>query len=286
MTSISVITGGAGGMGRAAAEALAGRGPIVLTDVGEKAVQAAASDLGAQGATVHPFVCDVSDAASVRALAAAVARLGELGALVHTAGLSPTMASAERVIEVDLVGTAYILDAMLPLAGAGTAAVCISSQSAYMIPAFDAGLGALPGALLTGDVIERIRGNAPDLLADPGIAYGWAKRVVQDLVIAVAPAWGARGARVVSLSPGIITTPMGERELAAQPFMQSIIALTPLGRTGEPREIASVVAFLVSDAASFITGSDILVDGGSTYAVTIAASSGRLETPKSSGPGE
>jgi NAD(P)-dependent dehydrogenase (short-subunit alcohol dehydrogenase family) len=194
------------------------------------------------------------------------------------------MASAERVIEVDLVGTAYILDAMFPLAGAGTAAVCIASQSAYMIPTFDAGLGRLPDGLLTGDVVARIRANAPDLLSDPGIAYGWSKQVVLDLVVAVAPAWGARGARVVSISPGIITTPMGKQELAQQPFMQTIIDLTPLGRTGEPSEIASAVAFLTSEAASFITGTDILVDGGSTRAVQNAMGSGAVETPAASGP--
>jgi NAD(P)-dependent dehydrogenase (short-subunit alcohol dehydrogenase family) len=282
MTSISVITGGAGGMGRASAEALAGRGPILLTDVGEAAVHEAVRELGEQGATVHPFVCDVSDAGSVRDLAAEVARLGDLRAVVHTAGLSPTMAAAERVVEVDLVGTAYVLDAMLPLATTGTAAVCIASQSAYMIPAFDAGLGALPAGLLSGDVVERVREHAPALLADPGIAYAWAKQVVLDLVIAVAPAWGARGARVVSISPGIISTPMGEQELAQQPFMQSIIDLTPLGRVGAPSEIASVVAFLTSDAASFITGTDILVDGGSTRAVQNATSGGALEVPSNS----
>ncbi len=270
-------------MGRASAEALAGRGPILVTDVGEAGVQAAAHELGEQGATVHPFVCDVADRASVRALAEEVARLGELGAVVHTAGLSPTMASAERVIEVDLVGTAYVLDAMLPLARPGTAAVCIASQSAYLIPTFDGGVGALPAGLLSGDVVERIRAHAPDLLADPGIAYAWAKQVVLDLVVAVAPAWGARGARVVSISPGIISTPMGNQELAQQPFMQSIIDLTPLERVGAPSEIASVVAFLTSDAASFITGSDILVDGGSTRAVQRATSAGALGAPSNSG---
>lgn len=277
METVSVITGGAGGMGRASAEALAARGPIILTDVGEAHVHEAARELGEQGADVHPFVCDVSRADNVRALANEVDRLGRLGALVHTAGLSPTMASAERVIEVDLVGTALMLDAMLPLASAVTAAVCIASQSAYMVPAFDAGLGALPDGLLAGDVIARIRAHAPDLLADPGIAYAWAKQTVLDLVIAVAPAWGARGARVVSLSPGIISTPMGRQELAQQPFMQSIIDLTPLRRIGAPSEIASVVAFLTSDAASFVTGSDILVDGGSTRAMQRATSAGQLE---------
>jgi NAD(P)-dependent dehydrogenase (short-subunit alcohol dehydrogenase family) len=276
MASISVITGGAGGMGRASAEALASRGPLVITDVGERQAHDAASELRELGATAHPFVCDVANRSDVRALAEEIARLGDLGCVVHTAGLSPTMAAAERIIDVDLVGTAYVLDAMLPLARAGTTAVCIASQSAYLLPAFDAGLGALPEALLSGDVVDRLRECAPDLLADPGIAYGWAKKMVIDLVVAVAPAWGARGARVVSLSPGIISTPMGNAELEQQPFMPSIIALTPLGRTGAASEIASVVAFLASEAASFITGSDILVDGGSTHAVQQAIASGSL----------
>jgi NAD(P)-dependent dehydrogenase (short-subunit alcohol dehydrogenase family) len=279
MATISVITGGAGGMGRSSAEMLAARGPLLLTDVTESGLQIAARELGAQGATVHTAVCDVSDRDSVRALANEVARLGDLGGLVHTAGLSPTMASGQRVIEVDLVGTAYVLDAMLPLAGPRSAAVCIASQAAYMAAEVDAGIGGLPEGLLTGTVIDRLREHAPDLLTDPGRAYAWAKRVVVDLVVAVAPAWGACGARVVSLSPGIISTPMGEAEMREQPFMQSMVDLTPLGRVGAPSEIGQVVAFLTSDAASFITGCDILVDGGSTHAILTALKTSALGIP-------
>lgn len=265
--TVSVVTGAAGGMGVACARRLASRGPIVVSDRDAKALGAVADELRASGNDVHLAVTDVADRDSVRRLATVAAGIGPVGAIAHTAGVSPTMDDAATIITVDLLGTAYVLDAFLAYASAQTTAVCIASQSAYLIPAFDPGLGPMPGSVLRPGVIDRLRSSAPDLFVDSGIAYGWAKRQVVDLVVACAPAWGARGARVVSLSPGIIDTGMGRQELDSQPFMQTIIEKTPLGRIGTPEEIASVVEFLTSDGASFVTGVDLLVDGGSTHAL-------------------
>jgi NAD(P)-dependent dehydrogenase (short-subunit alcohol dehydrogenase family) len=267
MPTVSVVTGAAGGMGAACARRLASRGPVVISDRNVAALDVLAAELRAIGSEVHVGLTDVADRDAVRALARTAADVGPVGAVAHTAGVSPTMDDPATILTVDLLGTAYLLDAFLEYATQQTAAVCVASQSAYMIPAFDPGLGPMPDCLLQPGVVDRLRSSAPDLLADPGIAYGWAKRQVVDLVVAYAPAWGARGARVVSLSPGIIDTGMGRQELDAQPFMQTIIEKTPLGRIGTPDEIASVVEFLTSDAASFVTGVDLLVDGGSTHAV-------------------
>ena len=265
--TVSVVAGAAGGMGSACARRLASRGPLVVSDRNEAALDALAGDLRAGGCDVHTVATDVADRGAVRDLADTAARIGPIGAIAHTAGVSPTMDDPATIVRVDLLGTAYLLDAFLVHATAQTAAVCIASQSAYLVPPFDAGLGALPGALLQPDVIAKLTAAAPDVIADPGIAYGWAKRQVVNLVVACAPAWGARGARVVSLSPGIIDTGMGRQELDAQPFMRTIIENTPLRRIGTADEIASAVEFLTSDAASFVSGVDLLVDGGSTHAV-------------------
>jgi NAD(P)-dependent dehydrogenase (short-subunit alcohol dehydrogenase family) len=266
-STVSVVTGAAGGMGAACARRLAARGPVVITDRDATRLDALAGDMRAAGCDAHTVVTDVADRDEVRELAAMAAALGPVGAIAHTAGVSPTMDDPATIITVDLIGTAYVLDAFLEHATARTAAVCIASQSAYLVPPFDAGLGPFPGALLQPGVLDDLRDAAPDLFADPGIAYGWAKRQVVDLVVGCAPAWGARGARIVSLSPGIIDTGMGRQELEVQPFMQTIIDRTPLGRIGTPDEIAAAVEFLTSDAASFVTGIDLLVDGGSTHAI-------------------
>lgn len=265
--TVSVVTGAAGGMGATCARRLAPRGPVLVSDRNSTALDALAQELRADGADVHTVVTDVADRDAVRDLVGTAAGVGPIGAIAHTAGVSPTMDDPATIIRVDLLGTAYLLDAFLEHATAQTAAVCIASQSAYLVPPFDAGLGSLPDALLRSGVLDDLRDAAPDLFADPGIAYGWAKRQVVDLVVACAPAWGARGARVVSLSPGIIDTGMGRQELEVQPFMQTIIERTPLRRIGTPDEIAAAVEFLTSDAASFVTGVDLLVDGGSTHAV-------------------
>jgi NAD(P)-dependent dehydrogenase (short-subunit alcohol dehydrogenase family) len=263
-TKVAVITGGGGDMGLACARRLAARGhQLCLAEVDPARLERAAAELARAGCAVTRAICDVSDPQSVERLATTAAELGELAALVHTAGLSPTMADGRRIIAVNLVGTALLVEAFRPLAVPGSAAVLIASQAGHLArsartPQLDALLDAplQPGLL---DALARL---------DPGYlglaAYGVSKYGVLRLAVRESVAWGARGARIVSLSPGIIDTGMGRQEYAAQPLMKTIVERTPLGRQGTSDEIAAAVDFLCSEQASFVTGTDLLVDGGST----------------------
>jgi NAD(P)-dependent dehydrogenase (short-subunit alcohol dehydrogenase family) len=146
------------------------------------------------------------------------------------------------------------------LVGEGTVVVCIASMAAHVV------IDHVPAdafAVLDAPLDDAIFG----LSDNPGMAYAFAKVGVQRLVRRKAVEWGPRGARCVSLSPGVITTPMGLAEIAAEGGAGDLVQLAPLGRPGEPDEIARVIAFLCSPAASYITGTDILVDGGVVAAV-------------------
>jgi NAD(P)-dependent dehydrogenase (short-subunit alcohol dehydrogenase family) len=248
--AVGVVTGAGSGMGRACLDLLRGTVDAVV------AVDLRAPDIdGAIG-----LACDVSDPASVVELAARVRDVGPLRALVHAAGISPTMGDARRVLEVDLVGTQLLLDAFEPLVVPGTAAVCFSSSAAYAVaPYVDADQEALLADPLAPDFLDR----AVELVgADPGFAYALAKVGVIRAAARAAVRWAARGGRVTSLAPGLIDTPMGRRELEQQPAMRDMLARVPVGRLGRPEEVAAVAAFLVSDLASFVNGIDVLVDGG------------------------
>jgi NAD(P)-dependent dehydrogenase (short-subunit alcohol dehydrogenase family) len=202
--------------------------------------------------------CDVSDPDAVHALVARVRELGQFRALAHAAGISPTMAGARRVFEVDLVGTQLLLDAFEAIVVTGSVAVCFASSSAYQIAPFvDADHDAMIDDPLAPEFLDRAAGT----FADSGFAYAVAKRGVIRAAGRAAVRWGRRGGRVNSVSPGLIDTPMGREEFEQQPIMKEMLERTPLGRLGEPAEVAAVVAYLVSDAASFVSGIDVLVDG-------------------------
>lgn len=264
-----LITGGAGGMGLACAARMGARGDsILLTDLDAAALERRAHELARAGIEAESFACDLANARCGEAIAEALRRGPSLGALVHTAGLSPLMADWRKIIEVDLVGTARVLAAALPCMARGSAAVCIASMAGHLVPANPA-VAALMAAPLDEDLLAKLDALPDRPASSSAAAYAHAKRAVRALVARSAAAWGARGARIVSLSPGMISTSMGKLEFEQQPAMKILLEKTPLARLGAPEEIATAVEFLCSPAASFVTGCDLLVDGGVCAALDI-----------------
>jgi NAD(P)-dependent dehydrogenase (short-subunit alcohol dehydrogenase family) len=248
--TVAVVTGAGSGMGRACVDQVRGLADVVL------AVDLRAPDVPDTTAVA----CDIADPAAVLALAERVRELGPFRALAHAAGISPTMGDARRMFEVDLIGTQLLLDAFEDLVVPGSAAVCFSSSSAYQVSPFvTPEHEALLADPLAADFLDAAVSAAGD---HSGFAYALAKVGVIRAAARAAVRWGPGGGRVCSVAPGLIDTPMGRQELAQHVEMQGMLAATPIGRLGEPNEVAAVVGFLLSDAAAYVSGIDVLVDGG------------------------
>jgi NAD(P)-dependent dehydrogenase (short-subunit alcohol dehydrogenase family) len=207
----------------------------------------------------------LADPASVQALAIYASQLGRVEAVIHTAGLSPSEAPPERIFEVDLLGTAIVIEMFQSVLAPGGTLVCIASIAGYI-------LGGEIGAdtenhLARAPLAELLENEFIKLgVEDPGYAYGLSKRANQLRVQAAARAYGKRGCRINSVSPGVIRSTMLRRDLEnpQSSTMQALVDDSPARRFGTPSDIANAVAFLISPEASFITGTDIVVDGGST----------------------
>ncbi|MEW9853589.1 SDR family NAD(P)-dependent oxidoreductase [Novosphingobium sp. M1R2S20] len=251
-----IITGAAGGMGKPAAERMARRGqPLILSDMSEERLEKLAADLRAQGATVRTLAGDISDPAYPEKLLGLVED-ARLSAVIHTAGLSPTMADAERILEINYFATERLLDSLAPRMAKDGCAVLISSVSAYMVTQPE----------MVAAVRAMVEGGGRDAVADyvesPGMAYSLSKLGVIRLVAREAGRFGGLGARIVSIAPGYIDTEMGRAEASASEQMRALMQRVSLGRMGEGDEIAAAAEFLCTKAASYITGCDIKVDGG------------------------
>ena len=271
-TEVVVIVGG-GAMGIAAARRCGIGRRVLFADVDEASLSAAASTLTDEGLEVTTQLTDVANGDSVAALTAAADSLGEIRAIVHTAGVSPVQAPADVIVAVDLVGVAHMLSSFGPVVGPGCAAVVIASMAGHLLPP------------LPSDDAEAIRTATPASLrsvpcvqaaaaGDAGLAYAFAKQGVGILIAAASVAWGRRGARINSISPGVIATPMGRAELESPSgeLMRMMVDASGTQRLGTPEDIAETAEFLLGPAASFITGTDVLVDGG----VVAAVRSGQL----------
>lgn len=269
--TVGIVTGAARGMGAACAARLSHSVDVLLlVDRDEATLNAAAADLRAegQGAIGEPFILDITDAEGLRHLASRAAERGTLRAVVHAAGISPTMADWRQVLDVDLVATARLVESLSATMTSGTAMVCFASVAPLLLPQeVDSAVDAALDAPLDPALADRLQALLGPAVEDPGMAYAWAKRGVQRLVQRKAVQLGRLGARICSVSPGIIDTPMGRQEAAARSTNDLLVQHTPLGREGGADEVANVVSFLVSDEASFVNGIDVPVDGGLVAAI-------------------
>jgi NAD(P)-dependent dehydrogenase (short-subunit alcohol dehydrogenase family) len=255
-------------MGEAIARRLGGGRAVVLADVSDAQLERLSTALSADGYDVYPLRTDVSSRDDVATLASNAAKLGVIRSVVHTAGVSPVQATVQQIIDVDVIGTALVLDAFEPHVVPGTVALCIASMAGTMTTLAPDVVRSL--AVTPTDELHALPVLDPATL-DPGTAYGIAKRANHARVQAASVVWGRRGGRVVSISPGVISTPMGQAELAG-PFgevMRQMVEMSGTKRLGTPDDIAAAVEFLVSPAASFITGTDLLVDGGVVAALAL-----------------
>jgi len=259
---------GTGGMGLAIARRLGSGRQLVLADYSKVRLEDALQVLRAEGYAAEGCEVDVSDRASVDRLAKKASSSGRIDAIVHTAGVSPVMGTAKQIFNIDLLGTAHVIDAFYPHISPGASLVCISSLAghlAHLDPAFERHLALAPADQLLShkdlDAVEQ---------QDGGTAYQIAKRGNTVRVQANAVAWGLKGARINTVSPGLISTPMGAAELAGPSgkYIQGMIGTSAAKRIGTPDDVACAVAFLVGNESSFITGNDILVDGGEYVAAT------------------
>ncbi|BCY11427.1 SDR family oxidoreductase [Actinoplanes sp. L3-i22] len=257
-----VVITGAGGMGLAVARRLGGGRTILLADAAPAALDRAVGDLRAAGYAATGQLTDVSDARSVATLAETAAGTGRLAAVVHTAGVSAATSTVRTILDVDLLGTAHVIDAFEPVATRGTAVVCVASMAGHVARLTEdqeRGLATAPAAdLLALDVVAA----AAD--APPVQAYILAKRANQVRVQAAALAYNRRGARINTVSPGVIATPMARAEQDGESGAHMLATLDAcgIGRPGTPGELAEVVAFLTGPDSLYLTGTDVLLDGG------------------------
>jgi NAD(P)-dependent dehydrogenase (short-subunit alcohol dehydrogenase family) len=267
MTEVLVVIG-VGGMGETIARRQAPGKITLLADFNEAATEAIAERMHIDGFDVRTQKVDVSSRESLEALAATAASLGLVTQVVHTAGLSPTQAPLDAILRVDLVGVALMIEIFAEVVAPGAAGVVISSSSGYLVPGF------------TPEQEAAIRSTSPEALLDlpffsaevlgnAGVAYGTAKRANRVQVQNASALWGSKGARINTVSPGVISTAMGRQELESPSgaFMRAMVENSGTGRLGTPSDIADGVTFLLGHQASFITGIDLLIDGGSVAAV-------------------
>jgi NAD(P)-dependent dehydrogenase (short-subunit alcohol dehydrogenase family) len=266
MTHVIVVIG-AGSIGQAIARRVSAGKHVLLADLREENADAAAKVLSDAGFEVSTATVDVSSRTSVHALVETATAIGTVTGVIHAAGVSPTQASPATILKVDLYGTALVLEEFGNVIARGGAGVVIASQSGHRLPPLtpeqNKALATTPAdALLALPMLQ------PDQVTDPLHAYQISKRGNALRVMAEAVRWGKRGARVNTISPGIIFTPLAREELNGPrgAGYRHMIEVSAAGRGGTPDEVGTVAALLMGPDGAFITGSDFLMDGGVTAA--------------------
>lgn len=266
-TNVVVIIG-VGGIGRAIARRQGAGRTLLLADFNEQALESVKLELEEVGYTVLTMQVDVSSRVSVKTLAARAADWGNVVQVVTTAGLSPNMANAQSILEVDLLGVALVLEEFEHVIAEEGAAVVISSMAGYMQPVLPQEQ-AQALARTPADELLALPFLQPDAITGSGPAYAISKRANHLRVEYASIAWGARGARVNSISPGIIATPMAQHEMASSvgAVYRHMIDTSSSARMGTPDEVAAAAAYLLGPESRFMTGSDLLIDGGVIAAI-------------------
>lgn len=260
-----IVLIGAGSIGQAIARRVGAGKHVLLADLRRKNADAAAEVLSNAGFEVSTTTVDVSSRESVHALVATATAIGPTTGRIHAAGVSPSQAPVDTILEVDLYGTALVLEAFGNVIAQGGAGVVVASQSGHRLPGLtpeqNMALAATPA-----DELLALPMLQPNQVADPLYAYQISKRANALRVMAEAVRWGKRGARVNTISPGIVITPLARDELNGLrgESYRRMLEMCPAGRAGTLDEVATVAPLLMGPDGAFITGSDFLMDGGVT----------------------
>ena len=260
-----IVVIGAGSIGQAIARRVSAGKHILLADLRQENADVAAKVLSEAGFEVSTSNVDVSSRQSVHALVETATAIGEVSGIIHAAGVSPSQASPAAILKVDLYGTALVLEEFGDVIARGGACVVIASQSGHRLPALTPEQNRAL-AITPADELLALPMLQPEQVADSLHAYQISKRGNSLRVMAEAVRWSKRGARVNTISPGIIITPLAKDELTGPrgEGYRRMIDLSPVGRAGTPDEVGSIGALLMSQDGAFITGSDFLMDGGVT----------------------
>ena len=262
-----IVVIGAGSIGQAIARRVSAGKHILLADLRLQNADAAAKTLSDAGFTVTTSTVDVSSRNSVHALVEKATSLGEVVGVIHAAGVSPSQASPETILKVDLYGTALVLEEFGAVIADGGSCVVIASQSGHRLPPLSVEQNKAL-AITPADELLSLPFLKIDQLKDSLHAYQLSKRGNSLRVMAEAVRWGKRGARVNTISPGIIITPLANDELKGPrgEGYRKMIHVSAAKRAGTPDEVGTVGALLMGQDGTFITGSDFLMDGGVTAA--------------------
>lgn len=267
--NVCVITGGGSGMGLEVAKLVDRNQKIILVGRTLSKLENALNELKELGIDAESYAADASDRESIEKLAQYAASLGTIKTVIHSAGVSPHMADGEKIFAINAIGTINVDEIFAPLMNEGGCILNVASMAGHMLPSGQEPIQMYQLALSSPDALmaaaKQMLTNVPEAQVT-GTAYTISKNFVLWYTRQEAVKYGAKGLRVVSISPGTFSTPMGnlEGEEAA-----SFAKMGALKRVGDPKEIAEMMAFMVSDKASYLTGTDILYDGGSIAALEV-----------------
>jgi NAD(P)-dependent dehydrogenase (short-subunit alcohol dehydrogenase family) len=262
-----IVVIGAGSIGQAIARRVSAGKHVLLADIKKENVDAAAEVLMDAGFEVSTAIVDISSRESIHALVQKATTIGDITGIILAAGVSPSQASPETILKVDLYGTAVVLEEFGNVIAPNGSGVVISSQSGHRLPPLSVEMNKELATTPAEELMD-LQMLQPGQIKDSLHAYQLSKRANSLRVMAEAVRWGKRGARINAISPGIIFTPLARDELKGPrgDGYRRMIEVSASGRGGTPDEVGAVAALLMGPEGTFITGSDFLMDGGVTAA--------------------